>query len=121
MSRYTLSQAVPHLIQLFLSPSEVSNRPPILLLLADLIIAARDSTVQPSKDEGATPLIQYKDEIIGVVSVGLKAASSCLPALSVVRGLITTKSLLSDEELGFIVHLINDVLQSDSGDNDDFR
>ncbi|RDB23653.1 MMS19 nucleotide excision repair [Hypsizygus marmoreus] len=119
VSRYTLSQAVPHLVKLFLDPDEVSNRPPILLLLADLINAARDSTSQ-STEEVSPLMIPYKDDVLGVVSVGLKTTLSRLPALSVIRGLITTKSLLSEEELGFIVHLVTETFQSEDSDNDDF-
>lgn len=119
VSRYTLSQVVPHLNELFLKPEEISNRPPILLLLSDLINAARDSTVQNTTDKLSIPLTPYKDEVLGLVSVGLKVAASRLPALAVIRGLITMKSLLSDEELGFIVHLVNEAFQS--GEEEDFR
>ena len=58
------------------------------------------------------PLMPYKDEVLGVFSVGLKASSSRLPTLSGLKGMITTKNLLSDEELGFIVHNVDEIIES---------
>ncbi|TFY54747.1 hypothetical protein EVG20_g9585, partial [Dentipellis fragilis] len=64
VSKYTLAQAVPHLIKLFLNPDERANRGPVLALLAALIAAARDSALLTGA--GATdtpappPLLPYK-------------------------------------------------------------
>ncbi|KAG6909334.1 hypothetical protein DXG01_000934 [Tephrocybe rancida] len=120
VSRYTLSQAIPHLVKLFLNPDEVSNRPPILILLADLVNAARDSLLSEVTDKTPIPMMLYKDEVIGVVSAGLKTAASRIPAIALLRGLITTKRLLSDEELGFVVHSVNEVFSDEEAGNDDF-
>ncbi|KAF8074920.1 Dos2-interacting transcription regulator of RNA-Pol-II-domain-containing protein [Lyophyllum atratum] len=120
VARYTLTQAVPHLVKLFLDPNEVSNRPPILLLLADLVNAARDSMPEEVSEDTVVPMMPFKDEVLGVVSVGLKAPASRIPALAVLRGLITTKNLLSNQELAFIVHLVDEVFQSEDAENDDF-
>ncbi|KAG6869217.1 hypothetical protein C0993_009080 [Termitomyces sp. T159_Od127] len=120
VSRYTLSQAIPHLVKLFLNPDEISNRSPILILLADLVNAARDS--MPSEITHATlvPMMPYKDEVLGIVSVGSKAATSRIPAIGLLRGLVSTKMLLSDEELGFIVHSSNEIFMDEEAGNDDF-
>ncbi|KAF5383772.1 hypothetical protein D9615_003569 [Tricholomella constricta] len=117
VSRFTLSQAAPYLVKLFLNPDEVSNRAPILLLLADLTNAARDSMPE---EMTLVPMMPYKDEILGVFSVGLKAISSRIPALSLLRGLVTTKNLLTDQELEFIVHSVDEVFQSQETENNDF-
>lgn len=127
VSRYTVSQAVPHLVKLFLSPDEIPNRPQILVLLADLVIAARTPASQEDQDKrdadstdtAEVPLSPYKDEVLGVMTVGLKNAGSRRPALAGLKAMVTTKSLLSDEELGFIVHNVNEVLQADGDENGD--
>lgn len=121
VSKYTLAQAVPHFVRLFLDPDEASNRGPTLRLLADVVIAARDSTlVNPEvlSTQGDVTLSPYKDEVLGVFTVGLKAASTRTYALEGLKGLVTTRGLLSDEELGFVVHSVNEVL-SDNGDEDE--
>ncbi|KAG5652051.1 hypothetical protein H0H81_006471 [Sphagnurus paluster] len=122
VSRFTLSHAVPHLVKLFLDPGEVSNRAPILLLLADLANSARDSmTKEVNKTKHTVaPMMPYKDEVLGVVSAGLKSPASRIPALSLLRGIVWTKRLLTDQELGYIVHSVNEVFQSEEVENDDF-
>jgi hypothetical protein len=122
VSRYTISQAVPHLVRLFLSPDELSNRAPITVLLAELIAAARDSMARSSTDlDFNVPLMPFKDEVLGVFTVGLKATSSCQPALAGFKAMVTTPALLTDEELGFIVHNASDILQADPDNVDDAR
>ncbi|KAG6865136.1 hypothetical protein C0991_004873 [Blastosporella zonata] len=120
VSRYTLSQAIPHLVKLFLNPDEITNRPPILILLADLVNAARDSMPSEVTDATPIPMMPYKDEVMGIVSVGLKTPASRIPAIALLRGLITTKKLLSDPELGFVVHSVDEVFQDEEAGNDDF-
>jgi hypothetical protein len=121
VSRYTLSQTVPHLVKLFLDPDELSNRAPITVLLAELVAAARDSMTKSSEDpELDVPLMPFKDEVLGVFIVGLQA-TSCQPALAGLTAMVTTPALLADEELGFIVHNIDDILQANPDDGDDAR
>lgn len=96
------------------------HRSPILLLLADLIKAARDcvsSTEDPEK-ESKPPLIPYKDEVLGAVSAGLRDIASRRSALIAIMGMVTTKNLFSDEELRFVVHIVNQALQEDDSDDD---
>jgi len=114
VSRFTLSQAVPHLIKLFHNPDEISNRSSVLSLLGDLIEAARVSTVVISADE--PPLANFKDETLGVFIVGLKTSNSRKQALDGLKSMVKTQSLLSDEELGFIVHNANEGLQDEDSD-----
>lgn len=114
MSKFTLNQTVPHLVKLFLDPDEVQNRAPILRLLADLIHAARQSSlVNSTTDEQPVALAPYKDEVLGVLTVGLKNTPACLNALDSLKGMVTTSKLLSDDELGFIVHNVNELFTGD--------
>ncbi|PCH36357.1 ARM repeat-containing protein [Wolfiporia cocos MD-104 SS10] len=112
VARFTLARATPHLVRLFLDPDEAANRAPTLRLLADFVAAARDSMdpeVLPA--EGEAPLAPYKDEVLGVLTAGLQVAGCAEPALDGLRGLATTRALLTDEELGFVVHCVNELLQ----------
>ncbi|KXN92954.1 hypothetical protein AN958_08928, partial [Leucoagaricus sp. SymC.cos] len=130
VAKYTTSQAIPHLVKLFHDPDEAGNRGPILTVLAEFITAARDSFTklqsQPAKidddmeTEITAPLLTpYKDEVIGILTVGLKAASTRRSALTGLQGMVTTENLLTDEELGFVVHNVNEILEADSDELDD--
>ncbi|KAH8075854.1 ARM repeat-containing protein [Cristinia sonorae] len=124
VSKYTLSQAVPHFIRLFLNPDEASNRGPTLRLLADVIVAARDSSLLDPEvlpTQGEVALSPFKDEVLGVFTVGLKTPTTRKHALDGLKGLVTTRGLLSDEELGFIVHNVNEVLTEDGNEDEDVR
>lgn len=132
VAKYTISQAVPHLVKLFLNPDEAGNRAPILTLLSDFITAARDSLSKlpplPAQVEDdieteltVPPLMPYKDEVLGVLTVGLKAVSSRRSALAGLQGMVTTENLLTDEELSFAVHSVNEVLEANSDEVDDAR
>lgn len=117
VARYTLAHAVPHLLKLFADPREANSRHPILLLLSDVIAAARDSVAKSSKTDSMSdstaevPLAPFKDEVLGALVSGLAAVSTTRAALAGLTGLVSTPGLLSDDELGFIVLKANDVLQ----------
>lgn len=122
VAKFTLKQAVPHFVKLFLDPDEAPNRPPTLRLLSDVVAAARDSVLGDSgvsTAEGDAPLSPYKDEVLGVFTVGLQNAATCKHALEGLKNLVTTKGLLSDEELGFIVHNVNEILLKEGMEDDD--
>jgi len=116
VAKYTISQAVPHLTKLFVNPDEVSSRPATLVFLAQFIEAARDSIPQDSDELYLSP---YKDEIIGALTGGLKAHNLRLPALTGLKGLVMSERLLSDQELGFIVHNVNEIIQDTPDQFDD--
>jgi len=115
ISRYTLSHAVPHLTRLFADPDELPNRGPVLSLLSSLIAAARDSTVKADNAEDVF-LLPFKDEVLGVLITGLKAQSSLRPAIEGLNGMVTTPALLDDQETGFVVQKVNDVVVSQQED-----
>ncbi|CAL1714198.1 unnamed protein product [Somion occarium] len=122
VARFTLSQAIPHFVRLFLDPDEAPNRAPTLRLLSDVVAAARDSTLKDLEvldEDEEVPLSPYKDEVLGVFSVGLKNSVTCKHALEGLRNLVTTHGLLSDEELGFIVHSVNEILLKEGMEDDD--
>ena len=115
VSRYTLSHVVPHLTRLFVDPDELPNSGPVLSLLSSLIAAARDSTVKADDAEDIF-LLPYKDEVLGVLVTGLKAQSSLRPAIEGLNGMVTTPALLDDQEIGFVVQKVNDVITSQQED-----
>jgi DNA repair/transcription protein MET18/MMS19 len=110
---------VPHLVTLFRNPDEISSRQPILLLLADVVNATRDVVGKGVKDTENASLGPYKDDILGIISTGLKSPATYLAALSVTIGLTGTKNLLTDEEIGFVVHLMNEVFGAKDMEHDD--
>ncbi|KAH6916048.1 RNAPII transcription regulator C-terminal-domain-containing protein [Coprinopsis sp. MPI-PUGE-AT-0042] len=111
VSRYTLSQAVPHLTKLFINPDEAGSRQATLILLAEFIEAAQDSASHVGTDD---PLLSpYKDEVLGVLTAALKVHNLRLPALAGLKGLVTTQNLLSDEEIGFVTHSTSEIIQDD--------
>ncbi|KAJ7314418.1 ARM repeat-containing protein [Mycena albidolilacea] len=119
VSRYTLAHAVPHLLKLFADPNEVPSRHPILLLLSDLIAAARDSANAKSTPEEPMsdstpepPLAPFKDEVLGALISGVVTLAITRAALAGLTGLVSTPHLLSDAELGFVVLKVNDVLET---------
>ena len=60
----------------------------------------------------------YKDEVLGILTVGLKAPASAYPAIDALKSMVRTPSLLTDEELGFVVHNVDEVLQADEDESD---
>jgi len=106
---------VPHLTRLFVDPDELPNRGPVLSLLSSLIAAARDSTVKADNAEDIF-LLPFKDEVLGVLVTGLKAQSSLRSAIEGLNGVVTTPALLDDQEIGFVVQKVNDVVSSQQED-----
>jgi DNA repair/transcription protein MET18/MMS19 len=84
------------------------------MLLSDVIIAARDSgQTEPT-------IAPFKGQILSIEFEGLKSPACRQPLLNGLKVMATTKSLLTDEELGVIVQNVNDILEAAFGD-DDFR
>ncbi|XP_006461777.1 hypothetical protein AGABI2DRAFT_185880 [Agaricus bisporus var. bisporus H97] len=129
VAKYTISQAIPHLVKLFHSPDEAGNLGPILTVLSEFIITARDSSSKLSSQPARTdddmeiestvpPLLPYKDSVLGVLTVGLKTASSRRPALAGLQGMVTSENLLNDAELTFVVHNVNEIMEAAADDPD---
>ncbi|KAF7309175.1 ARM repeat-containing protein [Mycena kentingensis (nom. inval.)] len=109
VAKFTLENVVPHLLKLFADPMEVPARPSILLLLSEVIAAARDSV--KGKTEAEPPLGPHKDEVLGAFVSGVGTAPTTRPALAGLTGLVATPGLLSEEELGFVVLKVDDILK----------
>ncbi|TFK51878.1 ARM repeat-containing protein [Heliocybe sulcata] len=107
VSKYILGRAVPHLTALFHNPDEASNRRPTLALLSDLIKAARDSTLDSTP---GVKLTAFKDDLLGIMTVGLKSESSCTASLDGLKAMVTTNGLITSEELGYVVHNVNEII-----------
>lgn len=103
-------------MQLFRAIEETGARVSTLLLLSDVIAAARDAA-----DKDSTPaLLPFKDEVFGVATTGLTSASMRAPGIACMLGLVSTPELLTDEELGFVVHKATEVLsETAQADEDD--
>ncbi|KAF7798029.1 hypothetical protein EIP86_009241 [Pleurotus ostreatoroseus] len=121
VARFTLEQVVPHLVKLFLNPDEVQNRGAVLQALADVIDAARHATILDltTDSETSIPIAPYKDEVLGVLTVGLKVPSGCRHALVGLLSMVNTLKLLTDEELGFVVHNVNEILSEGDVEDED--
>ena len=87
----------------------------MLSLLASLIAASRDSALKEINSEEVF-LLPFKDDILGVLVLGLMGKSSLRPAIEGLSGLVTTVDLLDDDEIGFVVQKVNDVI---SGQHED--
>ena len=115
VSRYVVAKAIPHLIGLFQNPDEIANRDSVVSHLADLSAALRKSPLEVS---GEGSLVSLKDETLGVFVVGLKAFSSRRSALRGLKSMVETEGLITDEELGFIVHSVDDVILDEEDDEE---
>jgi DNA repair/transcription protein MET18/MMS19 len=104
-----------------MNPDEALTRPSTMSLLSDLIIAARDSSIQESEPQQPAILTSQKDYIYTITMMALGNTSSRDAALSALRALVTTKKLLSDEDISDIVNHLNDLLQADGGEDADTR
>jgi DNA repair/transcription protein MET18/MMS19 len=120
---YTISQVVPHFIRLFHNPDEVLTRLGTLTLLCEVVDSARNSAGQDNSDIFARgpALTPFKDEILGLYIAGLQSTSLRIVALSGLKGLTLTDGLLSDEEIGYVVHKVNDIIAVNQDDSDEAR
>lgn len=71
--------------------------------------------------EAEPVLLPYKDAVLGLYIVGLKSSSQQSAALSGLKAMVLSEGLLTDEELGFIVHNVNDIVEQDQDDTEDTR
>lgn len=127
ITHYTISQTMPHLIRLFRDPSEITNRPATLTALEVILRAVRDAYTPQnefSKNrsyEVEKPLDPFKDDVLGVLTVGLKNPGSDSPALMGLDAMVNVSGLLTNEELGFVVHNINELLSAGDDTGNDTR
>lgn len=103
-------------MKLFRDPGELNHRQQILTLLC-IHVAAIDTKRLELDDT----LLSSKDDVLSAFIAGIKSVSSREPALDGLKRLIQMDGILSNEELVFIVHNINEILHSDSDIAEDAR
>ncbi|KAL5531709.1 hypothetical protein ACEPAG_4586 [Sanghuangporus baumii] len=118
ISRFALSHVIPHLMKLFRDPEELVHRSQILTLLCIIVgaIETKQSVLEEYGLQGQ--LLEFKDDILGAFISGAKNPSSCEAALEGIKKLSIMPNVLTDEELVYVVHSINELLQSDADDAD---
>lgn len=123
IAQYTISQVVPHFIRLFHNPDEATTRLGTLTLLCEVIDAARNSARQKNADNsiGEAALMPFKDEVLGLYTAGLQTPSLRPVAFLGLKSLVLTDGLLTDEEIGYIVHKVNDIIAVNQDDSDETR
>ena len=123
IAQYTISQVVPHFIRLFHNPDEAPTRLGTLTLLCEVIDSARSSARQDNGDSSAEEpaLMPFKDEVLGLYIAGLQTAPLRTVALFGLKGLASTDGLLADDEIGYIVHKVNDIIAVNQDDSDETR
>ncbi|KAG6329826.1 hypothetical protein ID866_9262, partial [Astraeus odoratus] len=107
LSTYAVTRTSEKLVKIFHDPMETSNRASVIILLTDLL-----NSLAPSADPiSDRPLVipphvlvaPSKDSLLGLLTVGLKASSTRLPALHGLSALIRIPATVTDDELGYIV------------------
>ena len=104
-------------MKLYRDPGESSHRPQILTLFC-VIIGAFGSD-QLSSDS-PIPLAAYKDDILSAFTSGLQTSAGREASLEGLKKLSQIHGILSEEELAYVVHGINEVLQSDDSTDDNY-
>lgn len=123
LSSFAVSQAAELLIKNFHDPDEVANRAPVVMLLTELIEACRDdathASISQSSHSSLSPLTASKDALLGLLIVSLKAPATCLPALHGLTALVRTPKLVADDELGYIVLEVSELLRKEPDEVED--
>ena len=116
VSKFVLSRTIAHLTKLFRDPDELIHRPQILTLLC-IIIGSIETNRTALENFGLqSQLLKFKDDVLGAFISGIKTANSCEAALEGIKKLSQMQDVLTDEEIVYVVHNINELLQSDGDD-----
>ena len=106
---------------LYRDPDELIHRPQILTLLC-IIVSAIDAERVTLEQFGLQGLLlSYKDDVLGAFISGTKNPGSCEAALEGLKKLTKMQDALSEEELVYVVHNINEVLQAEDGEIESAR
>lgn len=123
LSSFAASQAAELLIKNFHDPDEVANRASVVMLLTELIEACRSdathASISQSSQSSVSPLAASKDALLGLLIVSLKAPATCLPALHGLTVLVRTPNLVADDELGYIVLEVGELLRKEPDEVED--
>ncbi|KAI5124282.1 hypothetical protein M0805_005129 [Coniferiporia weirii] len=119
ITQFSLSQTIPRLMKLFHDPEELVHRPQILTLLC-VVVSAADAR-RPTLEDYVpqAQLLSFKDDVLGAFISGTKALNCREAALEGLKRLSQMRDVLTEEELIYVIHSINEILQFDSGGVDD--
>ncbi|KAG8918476.1 hypothetical protein FRC00_012446, partial [Tulasnella sp. 408] len=112
-----VAEAVPHMMKLYLDPAEAAQRSHIVLQLSNLLLTLQEVYAE---DNSSTNYAQerlleaHKDQLIGVISSSLKVVDTRMAALSGTLHLVQIPGLLTEEELGYLVQHLNELLEPSS-------
>lgn len=105
-------------MKLLRDPEEQAHRSQILTLLC-IIVGAIESKLPALEEYGLQgQLLEFKDDVLGAFISGTKNMSNCEAALEGIRNLALMRDVLTEEELVYVVHNINELLQSNTDDAD---
>ncbi|KAI5995445.1 ARM repeat-containing protein [Pisolithus albus] len=114
----------------FHDPMEVSNRASVIVLLTNLLNSLAPPENLPTPDKpvvtasGSIPssqdlLTSSKDAVLGVLTVGLKTPSTRVPSLHGLAALIRVPSVVTKDELGYIVSEVGEFVGKEANDAED--
>ncbi|GAB1518385.1 hypothetical protein RhiTH_001444 [Rhizoctonia solani] len=118
---YTLNRVAPFLIKQFHDPDEAAHRDPILAALRDVLHAIRELKEGPCREASLAFLKANKDTTLGALTSGLNTKVSRGSALSGLLQISYMQGVLSNEEMAFVVHKINELLGSEKDELEDLR
>ncbi|CDZ97248.1 DNA repair/transcription protein Mms19 [Phaffia rhodozyma] len=110
---YAYSQAVPQLLSQFYKTEDLSQRGPILEALTRLLYGARELYGSPDSGrtlDGDQVLRSFKDELVGCFTAGIGTSLFKRPALEGFMQIVQIEGYLDEEETGFVVQKINDLI-----------
>lgn len=119
LGSFAVSQAAELLIRNFHDPDEVSNRASVVMLLTELIDASRGDATRSVPQVSSSPLAASKDALLGLLIVSIKAPATRLPALHGLNTLVRTPKLVVDDELGYIVLEVSELLSEEPDEVED--
>lgn len=108
-------------MKLFRDPGESAHRPQILTLLCITVtaISANQSVLEEFGLQAV--LLSFKDDVLGAFIAGLTVPGGQEAALEGLKRLCEMREVLSNEEVAYVVHSINEILVGDGEHAGDTR
>ncbi|KAF8308312.1 hypothetical protein DL93DRAFT_2231691 [Clavulina sp. PMI_390] len=121
---YALDKGINHLLGLYKNPDEIAYRAPTLACLVGLLMAVSESTISGVIPADEQPLAKYKDSILGALISGLKLSgmsshqAAKKAALEGLYYLVRLRNVLDRDELGYVTHNINELIEGEASGSD---
>lgn len=106
LARYIVRKSFSHLLRIYRLPQERQQRPALLGAMASLLTGLRGCPVQ----EPAEPLLDYREEILSIVTTNLHIKNTRQQALECLLQLIQLPRCLSADEMVYALRSITDLL-----------